>query len=539
MRPLSTRNLAEPLTFAVILRVRNADELQARVNSNEVISPEEMERLYLPLPADYEAVTQWLKEEGFTITRHDGSYLGIYARGSVAQVQNSFQVQMVRVTLDGADYSAANSVPSLPGDIAAPVLGVQGLYPFLKLQSHARQVPFEPGHGGAPDNTSPAATTSVTYPERSYSPAQILTAYNAANLGFNGSGQNIAVVADVLPLTTDLSAFWSRQGVTRTGSYVPLTPNGTANTATTGKSTDIEVALDTEWSSSVAPGANVRVYAAGSTSFSAFGACLQQIISDIKAGTPIQELSISYGLGEVDAGTYASSYFMSFDNQYMLVLAGLGVSIFSSTGDNGSSPGGTLEVSYYSSSPNITAVGGTSLGVNPDGSYLGENAWSGSGGGASIIFSRPTWQVGASVPSGSYRLLPDVCLPADPYTGCDLTFNGQIYDYNGNTSGYLEGGNQLEFADVGRHGRADQPITGCPEPGAHIDGIGGRAYLSAGRHEQFLRRDQRQQYRVQRCARLRRDHGHRLAEHGKSAWHADRPGHHQLCPPPTAPSAAP
>ena len=436
---LSAQNLAESLPFAVVLRLRNADELQARINRNEVISYEEMERLYLPLPEDYEAVTQWLKSEGFTITRHDDSRLGVYAHGTVAQVQTSLQVHMVGVTVEGMDYPVADSAPSLPAEIGAPVLGIEGLLPYLKLKPHHRRVPFK---GSRVVTSSDIDTDSTTYPYRSFSPAQILTAYNAANLPFTGSGQRIAIVADVLPATSDLTAFWSRQGVTRTGAFETSTPNGTTGTTPPG----VEVTLDSEWSSSIAPAANVRVYAAGSTSFTAFGACLQQMINDIKAGTAIQQLSISYGLGEVDAGSGAGAYFMQFDNSYMLVLAGLGVSIFASTGDDGSTftqvSGGTssLQVSYYSSSPNITAVGGTSLGVNADGSYLGENAWSGSGGGSSIVFSRPSWQVGTGVPAGKYRLVPDVCLPADPYTGCDLTFDGQIYDANGNTSGYVEGG---------------------------------------------------------------------------------------------------
>ena len=437
MRPLTAPRLAEPLTFSVILRLRNADELQERVNRNEVIPYEEMERLYLPLPADYEAVTQWLKSEGFTITRHDDSYLGVYARGSVAQVRKSLQVEMVGVTVDGEDYPAANSTPSLPAEIAAPVLGIVGLSPYLKLKSYARTVPIKSGKAVTRDGAQP---TAVTTPERSYSPAQILRAYDATYLGFTGTGQNIAIVADVLPLTTDLTAFWSRLGITRTGSYVPLTPNGTPNTATTGADGDVEVALDTEWSSGIAPGANVRVYAAGGTGFGQFGGCFQQIINDIKAGTVIGQLSISYGLGEVDAGINQKSAFISYDNQYMLVMAGLGVSIFVATGDSGSSPNGTLEVSYYSSSPYVTAVGGTSLAVYSNGTYLGENAWGGSGGGSSVFFNRPAWQTGTGVPSGTGRLVPDVCLPADPTTGADLNFEGKIYDYDGNTSGYLEGG---------------------------------------------------------------------------------------------------
>ena len=429
-RPLSARNLSEPLTFAVVLRLRNADELQARVNRNEVITYEEMARLYLPNAADYEAVTRWLQGEGFTITRHDDSNLGVYARGSVAQVQQSLQVQMTRVTVDGEDYSAADSVPSLPADIATPVLGILGLHPYLKLHPQNQQAPYR----SAP-TPLPGATIDNSYPSRSFSPAQILTAYNAAGLGLTGTGQRIAIAADNLPNTSDLTAFWSRQGVNRTGAYETSTPNGTNGTTTAG----VEVTLDTEWSSSIAPGANVRVYAAGDTYFSSFGVCFQQMINDIRAGTALQQLSISFGANEVDDGG-SSSGFAGFDNQYMLVLSGLGVSIFASSGDGGSSPNNTLQVEYYASSPNITSVGGTSLGVNGNGTYLGEAAWAGSGGGASVIFNRPSWQVGNGVPAGSTRLVPDVCLPADPYTGCDLTYNGQIYDSNGNTSGYVEGG---------------------------------------------------------------------------------------------------
>ena len=433
MRPLTKAEQAGTMNIAVFLRLRDADELQARVNRNEVIFPEEMAARYLPLAADYENVTAWLRSEGFTVTRHDDSHLGVFVRGTVAQVQQSFQVQLVGVTVDGVNYPAANSVPSLPASVAGPVAGLLGFHPYLKLHSHIARMPRAAAKGGVRTNSENPVTSSP-YPTRAFSPAQILTAFNGASLtNFTGTGQRIAILAESLPATSDLTTFWSQQGVTRTGTIETSTPNGTGGTSPASD----EVTLDSEWSSSIAPGANVRIYAAGSTQFSAFGACLQQMIDDIQGGTAIQQLSISYGLGEVDAGSGAASYFSSFDNQYMLILSGLGVSIFSSSGDGGSfftdisgnSP--AYQTSYYSTSPNITAVGGTSLGVNSDGTRQGEDAWSGSGGGASIVFSRPSWQKGNGVPAGNTRLVPDVSLPADPYTGAYLTYNGDLEQIGG------------------------------------------------------------------------------------------------------------
>ena len=65
-----------------------------------------------------------------------------------------------------------------------------------------------------------------------------------------------------------------------------------------------------------------------------------------------------------------------------------GVTFVASTGDQGS-PG---EFPAYS--PNVLAVGGTSLYLNATGSYGSEEAWSGSGGGTSIDETEPVYQAG-------------------------------------------------------------------------------------------------------------------------------------------------
>ncbi len=97
--------------------------------------------------------------------------------------------------------------------------------------------------------------------------------------------------------------------------------------------------------------------------------------------------------------TYESYY-----DQYLTTPAGHiggngkpgGITFISSAGDSGS---GT---SWPAASPNVIAVGGTTLNVSSTGQYQSESAWNGSGGGISYI---------------ERTYAPDVAYDADPATG--------------------------------------------------------------------------------------------------------------------------
>src|SRR5207249_4469805 len=119
-------------------------------------------------------------------------------------------------------------------------------------------------------------------------------------------------------------------------------------------------------------------------------------------------VSMSWGSREF---SYESSY-----DAYFTTPAGHiggsglpgGITFVASSGDSGA---GT---SYPAVSPNVLAVGGTSLTIGPGGSYGSEKAWSGSGGGVSLYESKPSFQMALL---GSMRSTPDVALNGDPYTG--------------------------------------------------------------------------------------------------------------------------
>jgi subtilase family serine protease len=160
-----------------------------------------------------------------------------------------------------------------------------------------------------------------------------------------------------------------------------------------------------EWAHAIAPEANILLVEANSNSF----ADLYTAVDYARHQPGVVTVSMSFGSGEV-----------SFEPNIDTILTtpaghiggwGLpgGVTFVASTGDNGA-PGG-----YPAYSPNVVAVGGTSLYLDDSGNYLGEAGWSGSGGGISQLEPEPAYQY--SVQNTGARTIPDVSYNADPDTG--------------------------------------------------------------------------------------------------------------------------
>ena len=128
-------------------------------------------------------------------------------------------------------------------------------------------------------------------------------------------------------------------------------------------------------------------------------------------------VSMSWGFSETQA------VIATDEAMYDSYFAAPGVTFMASTGDYGA---GDLE--YPASSPNVVAVGGTSLIVNADNSYDSEDGWGyhsastgafiGSGGGISQYEAEPAYQLG--VQTTGYRTTPDVSFVADPGTGAQV-----------------------------------------------------------------------------------------------------------------------
>ena len=126
-----------------------------------------------------------------------------------------------------------------------------------------------------------------------------------------------------------------------------------------------EETLDTQWASTIAPEANVRIYASGTLSFIDLDRALDRIYADALAAPPtLRIVSISLGLSEA----YMTQGEVNAEEARFVRFAALGVNVFVSTGDAGSNPGpdghhanGPLAAEWMCTSPHVMAVGGTSL----------------------------------------------------------------------------------------------------------------------------------------------------------------------------------
>ncbi len=431
---LSADETTAPMDVEVALRMRNFAELQARVARGEIISREEMSAKYFPLAADYEAMAAWLTAQSLTVMRDDTMRLSLFARGTISQLRQAFQVDFARVTYEGTEYTSAVTAPSLPAALAPSLVGVNGLQPHLR--PHKMTAEFV---------AQKASLTSPNAPP--YLPREFLKAYNADTTGLTGAGQTIAIVIDTYPLDSDLTTFWSRCGISRSPNssvqhfQVPGTPTPPDPTAldSTGVPKGTEAVIDAELTSSIAPGANIRVYTTGDLSFPNLSRGYQQVYNDLASQPSLHVLNLSYGIGE----NLVTPSQRQSDTQNFLLLAGGGVTVFVSSGDGGSNPdpntGGysassTLQPAHPTSDPNVTGVGATTLTLDlSSGVESSETGWSlnqysrglaGSGGGISLYFSRPYWQTGTGVPSGTMRLVPDVAVVGDPGTGAYIVNAG-------------------------------------------------------------------------------------------------------------------
>jgi len=415
VRPYLTQAEREAqMGFEVALRMRNFAELQGRIAHGDQISPAEMDAKYFPVQADYDRVVQWVRDQGFEVTRTDANKLAVFARGSVDATAAAFQVTFARVNFRGAEYTSAVTAPSLPAELAPMVLGIHGLQPHIRPHTFARPRPAINGY-------------------TAYLPSQILTAYGAGSMSQDGTGQTIAMIEAVFPLTSDITAFWMDANIVDSTSHIELVSvgNGPDTSAAPYYSDELsEASLDSEWASGIAPGAVIRIYGAGSSDPGSFDEAYQQIFSDLGANPAIHQLSLSFGNNEDDL---PGDYFL-IESQYMANLAAAGVTVFAASGDGGSRPdpmtgqynqSARLQVEYPASDPSVTGVGGTHLELNGDNTIESETAWPSSGGGISSVYARPAWQVGANISAGPNRMVPDVAATADPALGALVVQQGQ------------------------------------------------------------------------------------------------------------------
>jgi kumamolisin len=263
-----------------------------------------------------------------------------------------------------------------------------------------------------------------------FTPNQYLTAYGHSALhgkGLRGQGQTVAVVEIDGFRHSDIVAFDNCFGVKTPPIRVipspplkkPLPPSD-------------ETTLDLEMLTVAAPMLDRILVYEGSEAPG--GIALTAASALGSAGNQPDVISISLGICEPEfSGSLA---LRGVYDDIFAIAAGAGISTLVSAGDTGSSGCRTdnqkeettalpvRAVSLPSSSPYVTAVGGTNLELTKQNRIKREIVWNdlpiqpgGGGGGGSIVSPRrPWWQAGIKR-YGAGRIVPDIAALADIYPG--------------------------------------------------------------------------------------------------------------------------
>jgi hypothetical protein len=309
---------------------------------------------------------------------------------------------------------------------------------------------------------SPAGSSSTAV---GLTPTQIRTAYGIGAVGlssitFNGvqgdgSGQTIALIDAYNDpnIGSDLAAFDANYTLPAPPSFEVLNEEGGTSlpqNAATGSGSGnwgIEESLDVEWAHVIAPEANIILFEADTNS----GDDLYTAAQTAAATAGVSTVSMSFASDEYFGETGSDSSFTTPSGH-------TGVTFLASTGDSAS------QVSYPATSPNVIAVGGTSLYLTGSNTYSSESAWSSGGGGPSADETQPSYQSGAI--SSAYRTTPDVAIDADPNTGVGVY---DSFDEGTNTPWIQVGGTSLSspmwaglvtVADQGRVAEGLAPLDG-------------------------------------------------------------------------------
>ncbi len=382
----------------------------------------EFDALYAPTEAQEQAVVDHLRGAGLRVTERFPNRLLVGAAGSVAALERAFGVEIHSVQRAGKRHYAALDEPSLPAEMASYVVGVIGLDDLSARHPHVGSV-------------EPAAAPRAALGSNCchLSPNDVFAFYDNT-AAVSGAGETIVIAGAYAWRDTDNAAFNSQWGLPQlpVGSAQVCTGPSTSSGCKFSSQNSIEIALDVEYAHGTAPAARVLNYMSASTSTADFTTMYNRIVTD----NPGHVVSTSWGACEV---AFSAASQQTDDNIFANANA-IGQSWFAASGDSGSRDcSGLLGVDNPANSPHVIGVGGTrpacSSGLTSSspacGGYGSESAWSGSGGGVSQVFARPSFQKGCGVPAGTRRLVPDVALEADTSPGNYVAENGSWWIVGG------------------------------------------------------------------------------------------------------------
>ena len=294
-----------------------------------------------------------------------------------------------------------------------------------------------------------------------YTSTQIRHAYGLGQVAFaggvaaDGTGMTIAIVDafDDPTVVADLQTFDKAFNLPAPPSFRVVNQTGGSTLPASDQGWAGEISIDVQWAHAIAPGANLILVEADD-------AAVTNILAAAKfAGSVpgVEVVSMSLGFSET------SDEATAVDPIFTTPTGHVNETFVAASGDQGAPP------SEPAISPNVLAVGGTTLNLDAAGNIQSESGWTGSGGGLSNFETQPAYQKGVVTQSTTVRTNPDVSYDADPNTGfpvVDSFVNGASnpWEQDGGTSiACPQWAAMLAIVDQGRVLYGRQPLDGPSE----------------------------------------------------------------------------
>ena len=419
------------------------------------LTPVQFRTRFAPSGSQVESVRSWLRGQGFSVVYTPANNHYVATEGTVAQAQSAFGVGFGVYSVRGKTVRSPRADISIPSSLAGVVSAVVGLDDsgvFVTTDARVdRNAPASPGFRNSPplsdywaEKVSPyaypagftdlAAPPTAPWTVKGYTPAQIKSAYGISG-AYDGAGQTVAIIdAYASPtILQDVNQWSVNRGLpTMSPSQLvqvvaPGTYRSPQNPAQDPQGWYGEETLDVEAVHGMAPAAKI-VFVGAANNYRDLDAAMNHVVDNHLA----QIVTNSYGFAtELLPPGYVKPL-----NDTLIQAAAEGIGVYFSSGDNGdeTSRFGFATTDWPASSPWVTAVGGTSLGVDQSGDRVLETGWGtsnyscdtttlacsrtgwlyGAGGGVSTLFAKPAYQSALDI---SGRGVPDVSALGDPQTG--------------------------------------------------------------------------------------------------------------------------
>jgi kumamolisin len=433
----------------ITLPLRNQDQLDQLLKDlydptspsyRQFLSVEQFTEQFGPTQQEYDAVLNFAKENGLTVTGTPPNRLNVQVSGTVANVENAFHVKMgvYQHPTENRTFYAPDREPTT--NLTFSLWHISGLDNY--------SLPHPAGLSKRPESSSTkSGATMGSGPSASFLGSDMRAAYYGGSL--TGSGQSLGLLEYYGTDLADLNTYYKNIGQTNN---VPITLDSTDGTSTScvdtragGNCDDTEQTLDMTQALGMAPGLSSLVMYVGSTDAAIFNA--------MATASPLNaQLSSSWTWYPADPNT---------DNPYFEEFAAQGQNLFQAAGDDAKwTTSGTASEIYPADDVYLTSVGGTDLTTAAAaGAWASETAWADGGGGISPHkYAIPSWQTtaaaGCASCSQTYRNGPDVSANANfTYYVCADQTTCTANEYGGTSfaaplwAGYLALVNQQSVAN--------------------------------------------------------------------------------------------